>query len=366
MEVLYQGGWKTYIHFYKKYQREKEYRMETIQRGKIYSRPRMDLGKIVPVREPFSLEIDVCSLCNLQCKFCFHSDTKQRTECNFKQKIMSFDLYKKIIDDSKNFEKPVKKLKLYVFGEPLLHPNLPEMIQYAKEKEVAEYIEITTNGIALTAKLSQSLIRAGLDRINISINGLDNQDYIKNCKREVDFLRLQKEIEYLFSIREKCWIYIKLGDTGYSEDQKKMFYQIFEGICDEIFIENIVDNAWDSINIQEKDNSCLFGSYHQVMVEKKVCPFLFTRMIVNVEGFVSLCCIDWKGEYVLGDLNKETIVDIWNGENLRKLQLLHLLGKRKEMWICKNCRALSAFTIDNIDKDIEEIRKRMENGRKRE
>ena len=336
--------------------------MEAIQRGKIYSHSRVDLGKVVPVKEPFSLEIDICSLCNLQCKFCFHSNIKQIAKCNFQQKMMNLDLYKKIIDDAKNFEKPIKKLKLYVFGEPLLHPDLPEMIRYAKNGGVTEYIEITTNGIAFTPKISRDLIDAGLDRINISINGLNKEDYKKNCNREIDFIKLKQEIAYLYSIRKNCWIYIKLSDTGYSEDEKERFYQIFKGICNEIFIENIMDHVWEDINIQEENSSCSVGSYQQIMVEKKVCPFLFTRMIVNVEGMVCLCCVDWKGKEILGDLKEDSIVDVWNGEILRKVQLLHLQGERKEIPICKNCSVLSAFTIDNIDKDAKEIIKRMKNG----
>ena len=79
------------------------------------------------------------------------------------------DGYKKIIDDICKFEKPIKVLRLYKDGEPLLNPHFADMIRYAKEKKCAERIDTTTNASLLNPKISLEIIEAGLDRINISI-----------------------------------------------------------------------------------------------------------------------------------------------------------------------------------------------------
>lgn len=333
--------------------------MESIKRGKIYARPRVELGEIVPLSTPLSLEVDVCSLCNLQCKFCFHNNKEQLKKYGFQERNMDFELFQKIIMQSKGFDKKLRKLKLSFFGEPLLNPELPKMIDLAKKENVAECIELTTNGIGLIPQISSKLVEAGLDRINISINGLNNEDYIKNCRRNIDVVELQKKIEFLYTVKNNCWIYIKLGDTGYTEIEKKQFYEMFDGICDEIYIENILDDAFKDAHAQGKWNVDEVGAYNQKIVEKNVCTFLFSRMMVNSEGKVCACCVDWKASETIGDLNKENIVEVWRGEKLRRLQILHLQGRKDEIEICRGCEALSAFTIDNMDTYAKEVLERM-------
>ena len=96
------------------------------------------------------------------------------------------------------------------------------------------------------------------------------------------------------------------------------------------------------------------------MEQKQVCPFLFTTMVVNDQGIVHLCCVDWKTEYILGDLKQENIADVWNGEKLREFQKIHLRGKKNSIVLCKNCESLSANTTDNIDEYADELLKRID------
>lgn len=333
--------------------------MKAINRGKIYSQARIELGKVVPLSTPFSLEVDVCGLCNLQCKFCFHNDAKLLKKYGFSENMMDYSLFKKIINESKGFDNKIKKLKLSSFGEPLLHPDLAKMISFAKENEVADYIELTTNGLEFSAPKSQAIIDAGVDRINISINGLTTGDYVRNCRRSVDVLKVRENLEYLYSIKNNCWIYIKLGDMGYSEEERQRFYEMYGDICDEIYIENILDDAYKDADAKGKQDSAGVGAYSQKMVEKKICTFLFSRMMVKSDGQVSACCMDWQTKEKIGDLKKDNIVDVWRGDCLRRLQMLHLTGRKDEIEICRGCKGLSAFTTDNIDLYAEEILERM-------
>lgn len=73
-----------------------------------------------------------------------------------------------------------EKLRLFKVGEPLLNKNVCEMIHYAKSADVAEKIEITTNGSMLNPELNQKLIDAGLDILNISVNGINEAQYKKS------------------------------------------------------------------------------------------------------------------------------------------------------------------------------------------
>lgn len=126
-----------------------------------------------------------------------------------------------------------------------------------------------------------------------------------------------------------------------------------------MYVETISATLWQDTKVKSVIQNQHRGTYGQELVPKKVCPFIFTTMVINDKGIVHLCCVDWKTEYVLGDLNKETVGEIWNGDRLRKYQELHLKMKKDCIHVCSNCESLSANTIDDIDDYADEVLKRM-------
>lgn len=331
--------------------------MSAIRRPKIYARERTNLEKVIPLEVPFSIQIDICNACNLKCAFCFHSDSFAMQRANLQLGYMSFELFMKIINDMKGSwsGKKVKKLKLYSVGEPLLNPHVSEMVAYAKKADVAECIEITTNGTLLNEDINLRLIEAGLDILNISINGIDEEQYKNVCSYDMNYENFCKNIKHFYKNRKQCRVFLKYSDIGYNEEQKRKFYSLFEDICDEIFVETISATMWQDTDVETKIFNAHKGLYNQEIAEKKVCPFLFTTMVVNFQGYAHLCCIDWKVQYVLGDLKTENIANIWNGEKLRYYQKMHLQNGKNSIDICQKCESLSTNTIDNIDEYAEQI-----------
>lgn len=338
--------------------------MSAIRRAKIYARERTPLEGVLPLQIPFSVQIDICSACNMKCNFCFHSDTETIKKSGIKFGAMSLELFERIIDDMRLCwrEQKIKKLRLFKVGEPLMNPDVARMVAYAKNAGVAECIEITTNGTLLNEKLSLELIDAGLDILNISVNGINEQQYRNACQYEMDFQDFYRKIEFFYNHKRDCKIFIKYSDIGYTEAEKRKFYQIFEDVSDEIFVETISSTLWQDTNISGKINNAHKGTYGQELKQKEVCPFLFTTMVINNLGIAHLCCVDWKTEYILGDLKTEKIADIWNGETLRRYQMLHLKKMKDVVPLCRQCESLSANTTDDIDDYAEVILERLERG----
>ena len=100
---------------------------------RIHSAKKTPLEDLVPVLTPISAHVDVSSLCNYKCSFCFQADTKGMKEVGLKRGFMDPNLFKKIIDDMSKFPDKLKKIKIGNHGEPTMHPNLPELIGYAKK-----------------------------------------------------------------------------------------------------------------------------------------------------------------------------------------------------------------------------------------
>ena len=123
------------------------------QLNNLINQNRQKLQDIIPLTTPMCMHIDVCNICNFKCSFCSVQYSKEKLP--FKNQIISKELYEKIIDDCKKFDKKIKVLRLFMNGEPLIHSNFCELVKIAKESNCFEFIEITTNGSLLTPQKHQ-------------------------------------------------------------------------------------------------------------------------------------------------------------------------------------------------------------------
>lgn len=328
--------------------------MKALRQAKIYQRPRTPLETVVPLETPYSVEIDVCSVCNFACSFCFHADTAEIRRSGIRFGRMEMGLFEKILGDLRAFPEKIKKVRLFEFGEPLLHPQLPEMIRAARDAGVSEHVEITTNGSLLTERLNLELVAAGLSQINISVSGVTARQYREVSRARVDMDGFLATLGHLYDHREGMHIYIKLGDDGtLAAEDEQAFYRLFGDLCDEIYVERL-SPIWRDTDVND-GMECAVGAYGQALAPKDVCPLIFTRMVINPDGVVVACCVDWKRQYVVGDLTRETAYDVWNGAALRDLQARHLRRERTELELCRDCTALMSCTIDDIDAHAEEL-----------
>ena len=213
---------------------------------------RTKLEEVIPMATPFVVFLDPSDICNFKCKFC---PTGKRTlikKIKRDSRIMDFDLYKKIIDDLCDFENPIKVLRLYKDGEPLLNPRFADMIRYAKDKGCALQIDTTTNGSILSPEKNLELINSGLDRINISINGLTDQSYMDFTGYKMDFNKLVENIGHFYAHKKNCLMCIKIVGDGLSQEEQDRFFNIFGDITDRIFIEHVAP-CWPEFELNDID-----------------------------------------------------------------------------------------------------------------
>jgi radical SAM protein with 4Fe4S-binding SPASM domain len=97
------------------------------------------------------------------------------------------------------------------------------------------------------------------------------------------------------------------------------------------------------------------GQYRETLEDKDVCTYIFYAMAINADGTVSACCPDWDQKLVVGDLNNESLRDIWNSSEMNKLRRLHLQGRRRENPVCRSCGHIKYAQIDNIDAHRERL-----------
>jgi len=177
---------------------------------------RVKLEDFVPLKAPYVLMVDPSSACNQKCIFCPTGNTGLIENTGRYQGVMRLDLFCKIIDETNDFENPIKTLRLYNQGEPLLNKNLPEMIKYAKRSKKIIKIDTTTNGVLLNPSLNERIVEAGIDQINISVNGINSEQVFKITRTKIDFQKYIKNIKNLYENKGNCKIHInpKIADRN--------------------------------------------------------------------------------------------------------------------------------------------------------
>lgn len=324
-------------------------------------KPRIDLSKrtplqdVIPLRTPFIINIDPCDACNFQCKFCptGDRDLMKRTPGRG-HGVMDFKLYKKIIDDLHEFEDKIKVIRLYKDGEPLINPHFADMVRYAKESGCCDRVDTTTNASLLTPELGKKIAKAGLDRINISIEGVNAKQYEEFSRYTVDYNEIINNVDSFYENRGDCEMIVKINGDILTEEEKQQFLDMFGDITDGIFIESIMD-CWPTFEQKKVEVNQERGIYGQEIKEVMTCPYVFYSFPINSDGTASLCFLDWSRKLIIGDAKKQSIKEIWDSSIMRDYQKMFLNGERKQHPICAECGQLRQGNPDNIDAYTKEI-----------
>ena len=310
---------------------------------------RTPLQDVIPLTTPFVVFADPASVCNFHCSFCPTGHRDLIDETGRYQGVMKLPVFQKVIDDLGGFEKPIKVLRLYKDGEPFLNPNLAKMIAYAKASGHVEYVDTTTNGSLITPERLGPVLDAGLDKINISVDGMNREHYLKFTDFDFDFGRFVKNVRWLYANRNGCEVVIKIPGDLISESQRQEFLDTFGDSCDRIFIENFAP-CWPEFDVEAYTGAKIIeGIYKQPITSTDTCPYIFYSMSVNADGLVSSCFLDWGRKLVIGDARTQSIPFIWHGDRMNALRKQHLEGKRKQNPVCGQCGQLSHGMPDNID-----------------
>ena len=268
---------------------------------------------------PQLLMIETTNACNSRCSFCARSKMRRKTN------IMDFNLFRKVIDDSK--ELGIKFVDIHGFGEPLLDPLLVKRISYAKAKGI-DFISITTNGSLLNERFMNQLLDSGLDQIVISLDAFSESVYEK-IRPALDFDLVEKNVKTLVKLRHergstKPKIMLAYVESQQNKSETKRFVQKWQGVVDAVNV-SYLHNWGGALNDVKYSNRT--RKFHP-------CPFLWTSIVVSVDGQVPICCLDYDNSAVLGSLNERSINEIWSGHKMKETRKSHL---DHTFLICNNC-----------------------------
>jgi radical SAM protein with 4Fe4S-binding SPASM domain len=270
---------------------------------------------------PEKLSIELTSLCNASCIWCIHKNSNRLK----RDKFMGFKLFKKIIDECKG--KNIKTICPSMYGEPLIQKDFLKYLRYIRKILPDTKISLITNGSLLTKERTEELINENLiDVINFSLDGFSKESI--NQLKKLDYNKILENIRYFLQ-------YKKLKNS-----------KIYSGVSFVLCEENVEEwfkfkkfwkNKADYVHLSFDD-----GRFTKKYLTKYrnlgPCQSIFDEMYVFSNGKVVLCCMDCLAKYSLGDLNKQTIEEIWKSNQYNAIRKLHKDFKKADYPLCKVCQ----------------------------
>ena len=274
---------------------------------------------------PERINIEPTNFCNQECLFC-PRDEMERSQGN-----MKIGLFRKIIDDCNGHE---VKIWMQFMGEPFLNPALIDMIKYAKQTVMQ--VGLSTNAAYLNANNISRLLDSPLDRLELSIDALDRDYFLrmrgvdefdKTKANMVNFFRIKKERNNIKPVTSLQFMRTEenLRDSAMIIDFWKPH------LTGDDFIMMIDELPFLGQKLQNKLDE-------QACNARPPCDWLWKYMVILWNGDVALCASDYDGTEILGNVNSDSLLDIWNGKKINALRAHHTGGRFDKINNCSSCQ----------------------------
>ncbi|MGC8659582.1 MAG: radical SAM/SPASM domain-containing protein [Desulfomonilaceae bacterium] len=255
------------------------------------------------------VQVQTINWCNRSCEFCPSQKFHRRPS------LMPLDTYRRILDElaAVNF---TGRFSPFLQCEPLLDKRLPDLVSLARQYLPSSKLLLQTNGDMLTAEKGSALFEAGLHKLVINCYD-DKHDRLKN----------------LNSIATE----ISERRPGVKHVTGNFFHMIrpepLNSIKQEIIIENKTHWTKDG---QENWAGNVPGIHLQQKSLKAWCFRPFNQLYIHQNGNVVLCCCDWKGDVIFGNILEKSLVQILDGP-LATMYRKNLNEKNRRMKLCEVC-----------------------------
>lgn len=321
--------------------------------GDLRGGKRVNLAEAVPLPAPFVLFIEPTNVCNFRCVACPESFPDYQQLAGYYQR-MPMSLYQKLIKDMKEIA-PIKAVKFYHEGEPLLNPELATMIRMVVDEGITDRTELTTNASLLSEKRAIELIESGLKYITISIYSVEEKDHRTITQNKIGPQQIAQNVANLRRIRDMRALKTPLIRAQYlheSPEGEAAFREAYRGIADDLGVQ--FRHNWNGSD--NRDNQLVTISYapdeagrqNEFRHRKETCPEPFYTLCIKANGDVTPCCIDWDGKLKVGSVLTHSLKEIWRGEALYQIQRMHVAKRRSEVVACRDCTWIYNFP-DNLD-----------------
>jgi len=268
---------------------------------------------------PSQVIVDVTEVCNLACIHCPHPEFKKSE--HYSARYLDVRLNEKMVEEVRTSGAGKTQYIRYTSnGEPLVHPKIYDMLDYAVKNSGVSVV-LTTNGTILNEKRVAKLLTSGLHLIDISIDALTAETYAKirvNGELEVTRQNVNKLLDIKHKLGAKTRIVVSFVQQPENMHESVEFeaYWKRQG-ADYVVIRRLHSNAGEIAQIADMlRNEPAAG-------HRRPCLYPWERILLNARGDLAFCPQDWVHGSVLANYGDTTIREVWQGEFYRKLREAH-------------------------------------------
>lgn len=276
---------------------------------------------------PDRMYLESTNACNLRCVMCPTGRGLMRRKKGF----LDWDLFRQIVDE---MAPHVSTTTLHIWGEPLLHPRIVEMIAYCRQRRL--HAEISTNAVLLTPEMSRAILEAGLGAIYLCLDGTTAETY-EQVRREASFEQTRENILKFLELRVR---------GGYERPRTKVQIIEIAPTAKEIEafkrawsipgVDQVNVKAFDSWGGQIQDISALRAGERPKLPARFHCPNLWYHVHIYWDGTLVCCDRDFDAAYPLGNV-ADGVMKAWRGPAMTRLRLKHINQDLDDVPSCGRC-----------------------------
>jgi MoaA/NifB/PqqE/SkfB family radical SAM enzyme len=278
---------------------------------------------------PPRLLIDFATKCNLRCQMCPVWGDEDDEAIEAVKGTMEIEAARKMLDEIAA-AKPLIQPSLY--GEPLLIPKLKDRIKDLKDRGIS--IALNTNGLTLNEDIAEFLVEQQVDSVMFSIDSV-TKGTLKKIRGIDKLAKIEAAVMRMLTIRgENVKPRIGVSFTIQNENRHEVdaFVNRWVGVVDVVRTGYVFEN----------------GTFPEMNTkgERLPCPALYNTLPVHNDGQATICCLDGFRQTNVGNVFKEGVAAVWQGEAFAKVRYFHETHQWDEVPFCKDCNGWAQHEFD--------------------
>jgi MoaA/NifB/PqqE/SkfB family radical SAM enzyme len=282
---------------------------------------------------PSQILVDLTEVCNLRCTHCPHPEFKQSE--HYAARYVDPELNAKMVDEVKAHGQGITQYIRYASnGEPLVHPNAYEMIEYAALNS-GVYVTLTTNGTIMNERRTQRLLNSNVHMIDISIDAYSPETYAKirvGGNLNVTRSNVLNLISWIRESKTNTKVVVSYVEQPQNQHETADFEAFWKDHgADYVVIRRLHSCSGAKTDLAEirRDNNS--------KTNRRPCLYPWERIVLNARGDLAFCPSDWVHGSFVADYRQTTILQTWKGDFYRKLREAHLTNQYNAHPFCGQC-----------------------------
>lgn len=285
------------------------------------------------------LIIEPTNVCNLRCPLCPTAQNMKR-----EKGFLSLDKFKAIVDEVSSF---TKVINMGFAGEPLLNKDIFKMAKYAEEKGIRT--GLSTNTTPLDRYLDE-VFDSGISNLIVCLEGASKETH-EHYRVGSNFEEVRENIRRLCQKKrkekfQKPHITLQFVVMKHNEHEIDEIVELAGNLgVDSLMLKTLSLGSWVGLerkkqlakewlpSQEELSRFRIKDDVPQLKARPKVCGWL-RQSVILWNGDVTMCCYDFNGELVVGNIFKEKFQKIWKSERYKRMRKAVV---KMEPKLCQNC-----------------------------